>query len=96
MVWDKSRGALSVARKVRRVRESSVDMRGTRLSIREKRVQGDHRAEQGQLYQDAVDKCKATGYGITSDRSLHVTRNWRLTFQIRDGEILDIDYEDYH
>jgi proteic killer suppression protein len=28
--------------------------------------------------------------------SLHVTRNWRLTFQIGDGEILDIDYEDYH
>jgi len=28
--------------------------------------------------------------------SLHVTRNWRLTFQIRDGEILDVDYEDYH
>jgi len=37
---------------------------------------------------------------LTGDRkgvwSLHVTRNWRLTFQIRDGEILDIDYEDYH
>ena len=28
--------------------------------------------------------------------SLHVTRNWRLTFQIRDGEISDVDYEDYH
>ena len=28
--------------------------------------------------------------------SLHVTRNWRLTFQIKDGEILDVDYEDYH
>jgi len=28
--------------------------------------------------------------------SLHVTRNWRLTFQIRDGEIVDVDYEDYH
>jgi len=23
--------------------------------------------------------------------SLHVTRNWRLTFQIKDGEILDVD-----
>ena len=36
----------------------------------------------------------------TGDRkgvwSLHVTRNWRLAFQIRDGEILDVDYEDYH
>ena len=28
--------------------------------------------------------------------SLHVTRNWRLTFQIKDGEIRDVDYEDYH
>lgn len=28
--------------------------------------------------------------------SLHVTRNWRLTFRIRDGEIWDVDYEDYH
>jgi proteic killer suppression protein len=28
--------------------------------------------------------------------SLHVTRNWRLTFRIRDGEIVDVDYEDYH
>jgi proteic killer suppression protein len=28
--------------------------------------------------------------------SLNVTRNWRLTFQIKDGEILDVDYEDYH
>ena len=28
--------------------------------------------------------------------SLHVTRNWRLTFRIEDNEILDIDYEDYH
>jgi len=28
--------------------------------------------------------------------SLHVTRNWRLTFGIRDGEIVDVSYEDYH
>lgn len=28
--------------------------------------------------------------------SLHVTRNWRLTFQIKDGELWDLDYEDYH
>jgi proteic killer suppression protein len=28
--------------------------------------------------------------------SLHVTRNWRLTFQIKDSEIWDVDYEDYH
>ena len=28
--------------------------------------------------------------------SLHVTRNWRLAFRIRDGEILDVNYEDYH
>jgi proteic killer suppression protein len=28
--------------------------------------------------------------------SLHVTRNWRLTFQIKDGEVWDVNYEDYH
>jgi proteic killer suppression protein len=28
--------------------------------------------------------------------SLHVTRNWRLTLRIKDGEIWDVDYEDYH
>ena len=28
--------------------------------------------------------------------SLHVTRNWRLTFSIKDGEVVDLDYEDYH
>ncbi|MGH9783811.1 MAG: type II toxin-antitoxin system RelE/ParE family toxin [Terriglobia bacterium] len=37
---------------------------------------------------------------LTGDRkgvwSLHVTRNWRLTFRVKDGEILDVDYEDYH
>jgi proteic killer suppression protein len=37
---------------------------------------------------------------LTGDRkgvwSLHVTRNWRLTFQIRDGELFDVDFEDYH
>jgi len=37
---------------------------------------------------------------LTAERkgvwSLHVTRNWRLTFQIKDGEIQDVDYEDYH
>ena len=37
---------------------------------------------------------------LTGDRkgvwSLHVTRNRRLTFQIKDGEILEVDDEDYH
>ena len=37
---------------------------------------------------------------LTGDRkgvwSLHVTRNWRLTFRIKDSEILNLDYEDYH
>jgi proteic killer suppression protein len=28
--------------------------------------------------------------------SLHVTRNWRLTFRVSDDEIVDIDFEDYH
>lgn len=39
---------------------------------------------------------------MTGDRkgtwSLHVTRNWRLTFRIdtSESEICDLDYEDYH
>ena len=28
--------------------------------------------------------------------SLHVTRNWRLTFRIEGEEIVDVNYEDYH
>ncbi|MEO8727224.1 MAG: type II toxin-antitoxin system RelE/ParE family toxin [Acidobacteriaceae bacterium] len=27
--------------------------------------------------------------------SLHVTRNWRLTFRIEDDEIVDLNLEDY-
>ncbi len=37
---------------------------------------------------------------LTGDRkgtwSLHVTRNWRLTFRIRDREIVALNFEDYH
>ena len=37
---------------------------------------------------------------LTGDRkrvwSLHVTRNWRITFHIKNSEIVDVDYEDYH
>ncbi len=28
--------------------------------------------------------------------SISVTGNWRLTFQIVDGDIADLDLEDYH
>ena len=28
--------------------------------------------------------------------SLHVTRNWRLTFRVEGDELLDVDFEDYH
>ena len=37
---------------------------------------------------------------LTGDRkgtwSLHVTRNWRLTFRIEDDEIVDVNLDDYH
>ena len=37
---------------------------------------------------------------LTGDRkgtwSLHVTRNWRLTFRIDGNHIVDVDFEDYH
>ena len=28
--------------------------------------------------------------------SLHVTRNWRLTFRIEADELFDVNFEDYH
>lgn len=28
--------------------------------------------------------------------SLHVTRNWRLTFRVEDNELIEVNYEDYH
>ncbi len=28
--------------------------------------------------------------------SLHVTRNWRLTFGVEGDELVDVDFEDYH
>ena len=37
---------------------------------------------------------------LTGDRkgtwSLHVTRNWRMTFRIEDDEVIDLNLEDYH
>jgi proteic killer suppression protein len=37
---------------------------------------------------------------LTGDRkgtwSLHVTRNWRMTFRIADDEVVDLNFEDYH
>jgi proteic killer suppression protein len=28
--------------------------------------------------------------------SVQVSGNWRVTFKIKNGEIHDVDYEDYH
>jgi proteic killer suppression protein len=48
----------------------------------------------------AVPSWKA--HQLTGDRkgtwSLNVTRNWRMTFSVdrAEGEIIDLDYEDYH
>lgn len=28
--------------------------------------------------------------------SLHVTRNWRLTFRVDGDEVADVNFEDYH
>jgi proteic killer suppression protein len=28
--------------------------------------------------------------------AVKITGNWRVTFKSEDGEILDVDYEDYH
>ena len=57
-----------------------------------------------------LDQMKETGelrawplwrvHTLTGDRkgtwSLHVTRNWRLTFRIEDNELFDVNIEDYH
>jgi proteic killer suppression protein len=28
--------------------------------------------------------------------SIRVTRNWRLTFRFKDGDVFEVDMEDYH
>ena len=52
--------------------------------------------------QELRDMPSWNAHQLTGDRkgswSLTVTRNWRITFRIdqAEGEILDLDYEDYH
>ena len=52
--------------------------------------------------QELRDVASWKAHLLTGDRkdtwSLTVTRNWRITFRIdpMEGEILDLDYEDYH
>ena len=47
-----------------------------------------------------ADSGACTGFQAISegDRSLTVSRNWRITFAIdeKEGEITDLDFEDYH
>jgi proteic killer suppression protein len=55
---------------------------------------------------EGVDELRAIAvwkaHQMSGDRkgawSLHVTRNWRLTFTVdtAEDEILDVNYEDYH
>lgn len=51
---------------------------------------------------DAVRKLKTwKAHQLTGDRkgtwSLSVSRNWRITFRIgEEGEVFDLDFEDYH
>jgi proteic killer suppression protein len=52
--------------------------------------------------QELNDIASWNAHQLAGDRkgtwSLTVTRNWRITFRIdrAEGEILDLDYEDYH
>ena len=41
---------------------------------------------------------RTSSLGAQGNLSLTVTRNWRVTFRIdqAEGEIFDLDYEDYH
>ena len=52
--------------------------------------------------QELSDVTSWKAHQLTGDRkgtwSLNVTRNWRMTFKVdqTEGEIVDLDYEDYH
>ena len=52
--------------------------------------------------QELRDMPSWKAHQLTGERkgtwSLTVTRNWRITFRIdlAEGEVLDLDYEDYH
>jgi proteic killer suppression protein len=52
--------------------------------------------------QELRDMPSWKAHQLTGDRkgtwSLTVTHNWRITFRIdpTEGEVLDLDYEDYH
>ncbi len=48
-----------------------------------------------------ITKVSLTGlHPLTGDRkgywSLTVSRNWRITFRFQEGDVFDVDYEDYH
>ncbi len=55
-----------------------------------------------QEVQELRDVPSWKAHQLTGDRkgtwSLSVTRNWRMTFRVdrAEGEIVDLDYEDYH
>jgi len=55
-----------------------------------------------QNVQELSDVPSWKAHQLTGDRkgiwSLSVTRNWRITFSVdqAEGEIVDLDYEDYH
>lgn len=55
-----------------------------------------------QNVQELSDVTSWKAHQLTDDRkgtwSLNVTRNWRMTFKVdqTEGEIVDLDYEDYH
>lgn len=52
---------------------------------------------------ETLDELDIPGYrlhSLTGDRkgawSIRVTGNWRITFLFADGDVLDVDLEDYH
>jgi proteic killer suppression protein len=54
--------------------------------------------EVGELRAVPVWKARLLTGGRKGTWSLHVTRNWRMTFWIdkTEGEICDLNFEDYH
>ena len=50
-----------------------------------------------------IDDLKAPGFGLHPLKgnmkgywSVSVSKNWRITFRFKDGDVLDVNYEDYH
>ena len=56
----------------------------------------DHMKDVSELVAWPLWKVHTMAGGRKGTWSLHVTRNWRLTFRVEANELLDLNFEDYH